>query len=99
VPDAQRVFDAQQQLRPAQAAAPAPSSNVVRESASTLQGASAGAAIGSRLAVPEAKERTPEKWLDDIRKLKTEGKATEAERELGEFKKRYPDYILPEDLR
>ena len=101
VPDAQRVFDAQQQIRPAQApaAAPAPSSNVVRESASTLQGASAGAAIGNRLAVPEAKERTPEKWLADIRKLKTEGKAIEAERELAEFKKRYPDYILPEDLR
>ena len=101
VPDAQRVFDAQQQIRPAQApaAAPAPSSNVVRESASTLQGASAGAAIGNRLAVPEAKERTPEKWLADIRKLKTEGKAIEAERGLGEFKKRYPDYILPEDLR
>jgi len=34
-----------------------------------------------------------------IRKLKTEGKAIEAERELAEFKKRYPDYILPEDLR
>ena len=101
VPDAQRVFDAQQQIRPAQApaTAPAPGSNVVRESASTLQGASAGAAIGNRLAVPEAKERTPEKWLADIRKLKTEGKAIEAERELAEFKKRYPDYILPDDLR
>jgi len=101
VPDAQRVFDAQQQIRPAQApaAAPAPGANVVRESASTLQGAGVGAAIGSRFVVPEAKERTPEKWLEDIRKLKTEGKTIEAERELGEFKKRYPDYILPEDLR
>ncbi len=101
VPDAQRVFDAQQQIRSVQApaAAPAPGANVVRESASTLQGASVGAAIGSRLAVPEAKERAPEKWLEDIRKLKTEGKTAEVERELGEFKKRYPDYVLPEDLR
>jgi len=24
---------------------------------------------------------------------------TEVERELAEFRKRYPDYILPEDLR
>jgi hypothetical protein len=100
VPDAQRVFDAQQQIRPVQApaAAPAPSSNVVRESASTLQGSSVGAGIVSRLAVPEAKERTPEKWLDDIRKLRLEGKMAEADRELAGFKKRYPDYRLPEDL-
>src|SRR5438552_3432254 len=53
----------------------------------------------ARVAVSEAKERAPEKWLADIRKLKTDGKATEAERELAEFKKRYPDYILPDDLR
>jgi hypothetical protein len=53
----------------------------------------------NRPAVPEAKERTPEKWLEDIRKLKTEGKAAEAERELAEFKKRHPEYRVPEDLR
>ena len=97
LPDAQRVFEAQQPIRPAQApaAAPAPGVNTLRESASAVQGAVSGPA--SRVAVSEAKER--EKWLADIRKLKTDGKATEAERELAEFKKRYPDYILPEDLR
>ena len=88
VPDAQRVFDAQQQ---------AAGANTVRESASATQGVVSG--LASRVVVSEAKERTPEKWLADIRKLKTEGKAIEAERELAEFKKRYPDYILPEDLR
>jgi len=100
-PDVQRAFDAQQPIRPTQApaAAPAPSANSLRESSSTLQGAGAVGGIASRLASPEAKERTPEKWLEDIRKLRTEGKATEAERELAEFRKRYPDYILPEDLR
>ena len=99
LPDAQRVFEAQQPIRPAQvpAAAPAPGANTLRESASAVQGAVSG--LTSRVAVSEAKERTPEKWLEDIRKLKTEGKASEAERELAEFKKRYPDYILPEDLR
>jgi len=98
LPDAQRVFEAQQPIRPAQtpAAAPAPGANTLRESASTLQGVGS---LTSRVAVSEAKERTPEKWLADIRKLKAEGKATEAERDLAEFKKRYPDYILPEDLR
>ena len=79
--------------------APAPGANTLRESASTLQGAGAVGALTSSVAVSDAKERTPEKWLADIRKLKTEGKAIEAERDLVEFKKRYPDYILPEDLR
>ena len=71
----------------------------LQESAATLQGAGAVGGLTSRVAVSEAKERTPEKWLADIRKLKTDGKATEAERELAEFKKRHPDYRLPEDLR
>ena len=101
VPDAVRTFDVQPLIRPAQApaSAPAPGANTLRESASTLQGAGAVGALTSSVAVPDAKERTPEKWLADIRKLKTEGKAIEAERDLVEFKKRYPDYILPEDLR
>ena len=100
VPDAQRAFEAQQQMQGVQAppaAAPVAGANALRESASPLQGAVSG--VASRVAVSEAKERTPEKWLADIRKLKSEGKATETERELAEFKKRYPDYILPEDLR
>ena len=80
---------------PAPAAAPASSASRLRESASTLQ--RAGAVSG--IAAPEGKERPPEKWLEDIRKLKGQGKTTEAERELAEFKKRYPDYRLPEDFR
>jgi len=48
---------------------------------------------------PTRRNARRKKWLADIRQLKTEGKAIEAERELAEFKKRYPDYILPEDLR
>ena len=100
VPDALRAF-VQPPIRPAQApaSAPAPGANTLRESASTLPGAGAVGALTSSVAVSDAKERTPEKWLADIRKLKTEGKAIEAERDLVEFKKRYPDYILPEDLR
>jgi hypothetical protein len=99
VPDAQRVFDAQQRLRAMQAPPAAPAAGAVSEPAATLQSSGVAAPIANRLASPEAKERTPEKWIEDIRKLKTEGKATEAERELAEFKKRYSDYILPEDLR
>jgi hypothetical protein len=102
LPDAQRVFEAQQQIPAVQArpaAAPAAEAGGVREPGLTPQRAGAVGGIASRVVVSEAKERTPEKWIEDIRKLKTEGKATEAERELAEFKKRYSDYILPEDLR
>jgi hypothetical protein len=91
--------EARQQIRAMQAPAAAPAAGALSESAARLQGSGVTAPIASRLAVSEAKERTPEKWLEDIRKLRTEGKTAEAERELGEFKKRYPDYILPEDLR
>jgi hypothetical protein len=44
-------------------------------------------------------ERTPQAWIEDIRKLMKEGMSEEAGGELAEFKKRYPDYVLPEDLR
>jgi hypothetical protein len=95
--DAPRAPEIRQQAPPV-AGLPSRAGSL-RESGSTLQGPSVAAVAGNRVAVPEASERTPEKWLEDIRKLKTEGKATEAERELAEFKKRYPDYRLPEDLR
>lgn len=44
-------------------------------------------------------ERTPQAWIEDIRKLMKAGMSEEAGGELAEFKKRYPDYVLPEDLR
>jgi resuscitation-promoting factor RpfA len=99
VPDAQSAPELRQQARPMQAPAAAPAAGALSESGATLQGSGVTAAIASPLAVSEAKERTPEKWLEDIRKLRTEGRMTEVERELTEFRKRYPDYILPEDLR
>ncbi len=89
--------EARQQIRALQA--PARAAGALPESAPTLQSAEVVSGLSRSAAVADAKERTPEKWLADIRKLKTEGKAIEAERELTEFKKRYPDYILPEDLR
>jgi hypothetical protein len=49
---------------------------------------------------PVAKaERAPQAWIDDIRKLMKEGKSEEAGEEIAKFKKRYPDYVLPDDLR
>jgi hypothetical protein len=96
--------DTQQRIRAMQAprtAAP-PAASPRPDAGLGIQSGISGAAgtLGTELSAnTEAKERTPEKWLEDIRKLKTEGKAAEFERELAEFKKRYPDYIVPEDLR
>ena len=98
-PDAQRAPEAPRQVPRTPAAALVGDANTLRESALTLQRAGVIGPSAGRAAVSEAKERTPEKWLEDIRKLKAQGKTTEAERELAEFKKRHPDYRLPEDLR
>ena len=62
-----------------------------------LQRNALGAALGTVSAKPA--ERSPQSWIDDIRKLLGEGKSEEAGREIAEFKKRYPDYDLPADLR
>jgi hypothetical protein len=100
VPEARRAFDVQQRIRGMQAPAPAPAPGAsgLRESAPAVSGADAVSGIANRIAAPEA-ERTPEKWLEDIRQLRAQGKTPEAEREFAEFRKRYPEYRLPEDFR
>ena len=40
----------------------------------------------------------PEDWLIRIQRLKQQGKLDEARKELAAFKKRYPDYRIPEAL-
>jgi len=39
-----------------------------------------------------------EQWLQGIADLKRQGRHDEAERELAEFRKRYPDYRIPEAI-
>ena len=41
----------------------------------------------------------PQLWLKRIQLMKSEGKVKEAEEELAKFRKRYPDYPLPEELK
>lgn len=43
--------------------------------------------------------RAPEPWLEDIRRLRREDKKQEAAEALAAFRKAYPDYRLPDDLR
>jgi hypothetical protein len=46
----------------------------------------------------QALPRSPEAWLDDIRRLIREGRAKEAVEQLAEFRKAYPEVTIPEDL-
>ena len=42
---------------------------------------------------------TPGKWLERIEELRRSGRLDEAKAEFAEFRKRYPDYRVPESLR
>ena len=42
---------------------------------------------------------TPEVWLARIAELRKEGRTREADESLAEFRKRYPDYKIPESPR
>jgi Meckel syndrome type 1 protein len=63
---------------------------------------SAGAPAAT-LAAPATQDRNvtlyPEHWLANIRQMMRDGRHEEALRGLAEFRKRYPDYRLPDDLR
>jgi hypothetical protein len=48
--------------------------------------------------IAEQKVRTPEEWLEDLRRLKAQQRTDDFARELAEFRKRYPDFRLPADL-
>jgi hypothetical protein len=110
----QRQPDVQQRLReasqprgqfqagatraPAQAYTPALTTPVAPTAgSSTASGAGVSGPLAGRPTVPV--ERSPETWLEDIRKLKAQGRSEEAQRELAEFRKRYAVYRLPDDLR
>lgn len=46
-----------------------------------------------------AQEETPEKWLERIAKLRSEGRHAAADETLAEFRRRYPDYRIPDEMR
>lgn len=75
--------------------AAAPPAEVSADRAEPAGRASAGVAVGKLSAPPQ----TPEQWLERIAKLRDAGKAREADESLAEFKRRYPDYRIPEAMR
>ncbi|MCL2591618.1 MAG: hypothetical protein FWD67_12310 [Betaproteobacteria bacterium] len=46
-----------------------------------------------------AKQQDPRAWLEEIEKLRRDGKLKEARESLAEFRKRCPDHELPKALR
>jgi hypothetical protein len=97
-PAAQRL-----QSAPAPAAVPAPAPAPMAKPDPSRERALADRPAGrlEREAVSgraEQKVRTPEEWLEDIRRLKTQGRTEDVAKELAEFRKRFPDYKLPADL-
>ena len=66
--------------------------------------ANAAAAPATAPAEPErvakrAKQEDPKTWLKRIEALRTQGKASEADRELETFRKAWPDYPVPKQPR
>jgi len=91
----------------AKAAAPAPVQEGARpaaRAAAAADAAVAGAAAEPRMRAESAAKLssaplTPEVWLARIAELRKEGRTREADESLAEFRKRYPDYKIPESLR
>jgi hypothetical protein len=80
---------------PAPARADAADHTARDESASNAAGKDAARA---RSADPNA-SLYPEHWLANIRSMFKENRRDEALRSLAEFRRIYPDYKLPDDLR
>jgi hypothetical protein len=77
-------------------AAPRAADEARRESvAGAPAGASARVPAAAKLSEPAL---TPEAWLERIAEMRKQGREREAQESLAEFKKRYPDYKIPEAL-
>ena len=76
--------------------------NAARDAAAGAPGASAAGApaAAGRLAPlrQQAVQRAPEAWLDEIERLKREGRDQEVAEQLAEFRKAHPAYALPDRL-
>jgi len=91
--------------RPAEqsAAGAAPAPPAVGSAADRMA-ASRAAPATAPMAARERKERaafeeSPEKWLEHIARLRGEGRDAEADESLARFRRRYPDYRIPEAMR
>jgi hypothetical protein len=90
-----------QTQRPAPAPASSPAAaDAAREVASVTQGSAGAAAARSevRAARLMAQTESPERTLERIAELRRQSRHEEADKALAEFRKRYPDYKIPETM-
>jgi len=85
-------------------ASPAPAVEAERASSMTRERALADRPIGrterdAAVGAAQPVLQSPEEWIAEIRRLKKAGQANDANRLLAEFRDRFPEYPLPEDLR
>jgi hypothetical protein len=63
-----------------------------------LQRDEARAKAAEPQAVAKLAQEPPEKWLERIALLRQEGRHDEADQQLAEFRKRYPDFRISEEM-
>jgi len=86
---------AAQPFAPEPPRADSPASAERRERAANVQGAAAPAAAAGKVSgLSKLAQQSPEQWLQGIADLRRQGRHDEADKELAEFRKRYPDYRI-----
>lgn len=90
--------------QPMQRSAPAPMADAA--SGAAVSAAKPAAAVGALSAAParavpwqDLVKEPPEKWIQRIAELRRAGQTADADALLAEFRRRFPDARLPEDLR
>ena len=81
------------------ARAPTPATTAPAVASSSASAPSAYAPPVPPASMADKTDETPEKWLTRILELKQTGKTRELEEELVKFRKRHPEYVLPEELK
>ena len=111
-PPAAEAFPAERRAGPAERGMAAPdaaeskSSRELNAAGDAAPGAAASGApaapAGAGKVAPlrqQAIRRSPEAWLEEISRLRRDGREQEAARQLAEFRKAYPAHSVPESLR
>jgi hypothetical protein len=88
---------------PAEQAVPQPQASDRLESANAARPASRAAGVRADASAPRplgslGLDEAPEPWLKRIAELRRQGKHDEADEALAEFRKRYPQYAIPQAM-
>lgn len=78
---------------------PAPEKKVLADAAEEKRATVLRRQESATAAAPAAMPRSPEQWLRDIEEMIGSGRQSDARLQLAEFRKRHPDYRLPDALQ